>query len=170
MEIFEIHITGDDKIIKAAQELGVKTIVLDLVKPDKSHHRTEYMTSDARSFHDYEECKVWVDDLVMRLRETGVEIIRVKIECPYYSHYKDKSLYFEVHYQGERGPMSRNHGKDYFLCTAREYDRSKYDALWQKHGGVFLFAPPPHWTMELCLYDTNVEEDKDWFDLYGSQI
>lgn len=170
METFEIHITGDKKIIEAAKQLDVKTIVLDLVKPDKSHFRTEYMTSHAARFKSYNSCKEWVDNVVARLIEAGVEIIRVKIECPYYQQYKNKSLYFEVHYEGERGPMSRNHGKDYFLCTAREYDRSKYDALWQKHGGIFLLTPPPHWTMELCLYDTNVEEDKDWFDLYENSI
>jgi hypothetical protein len=166
MEIFEIHITGDEAIIDASKPLGIKTIVIDLVKPDKSYFRTEYMTSHTRISYDYEDCKQWVDDLVAKLTTAGVKIVRVKIECPLYPQYRDKSLYFEVHYEGERAPMSRNHGKNFYLCTAREYDRSKYDALWQKHGGIFLFTPPPHWTMELCLYDTNVEEDKDWFDLY----
>jgi hypothetical protein len=172
MEIFEIHITGDEKIIEAAQELGIKTIVLDLVKPDKSYFRTEYMTSHADSFQNYNKCKTWVDELVSKLTEAGVNIIRVKIECPYYPQYKDKSLYFEVHYESSTNafPMSQNHGKDFYLCTAREYDRSKHDALWQKHGGIFLLAPPPHCTMELCLYDTNIEEDKDWFDLYENSI
>lgn len=165
MEIFEVHITGDDKIIEAAKPLAVKTIVIDLVKPDRSYFRTEYMTSHACHFENYEECKIYVDDLVNQLTVAGVEIARVKIECPFYPKYKDKSIYFEVHYDARNNdyPMSRNKGKDSFLCTAREYDKNKYDSLWQKHGGM---APPSNWVMELCLYDTNVEEDKDWFDLY----
>lgn len=168
MEIFEIHITGDEKIIEVGNKLNVKTIVLDLVKPDKSYLRTEYMTSCVHHCENYNECKKFVDNLVNQLVDEGVQIARVKIECPFYPQYKDQSLYFEVHYQARCNlyPLSQNCGKDYYLCTAREYDKDKYDSLWQKHGGIFLLGPPPHWTMELCLYDTNVKEDKDWFDLY----
>jgi hypothetical protein len=34
MEIFEIHITGDERIIEAATQLNLKTIVIALLKPD----------------------------------------------------------------------------------------------------------------------------------------
>jgi hypothetical protein len=164
MEIFEVHITGDEKIIETAKSLNVRTIVIDLVKPDKSYFRTEYMTSHTYRCENYDECKVYVDDIVAKLKEAGVNIVRVKIECPLYPQYRERSLYFEVHYGAYNNtyPLSRNKGKDHFLCTAREYDRSKYDDLARKH---LCFLP----TMELCLYDTNVEEDKDWFDLYERQ-
>lgn len=163
MEIFEIHITGDEKIIEVAKKLDVKTIVIDLVKPDRSYFRTEYMTSHTRMSHDYDDCKQWVNDLVKQLTTAGVNIVRVKIECPFYPKYRDRSIYFEVHYDAVSNvyPMSRNKGKDSFLCTAREYDKDKYDDLAWRHSGVTRDC-----TMELCLYDTNVEEDKDWFDLY----
>jgi hypothetical protein len=168
MEVFEIHITGDKKIISAAKELSLKTIVLDLVKPDRSYYRTEYMTSQVHHAENYQQCKDYVDEIVGNLLAQGVDIKRVKIECAYIKKYKDQSIYFEVHYRADNNlaPMSQNHGKDYFLATAREYDKDKYDSLWQKHGGIFLFTPPDPFVMELCLYDTNVEEDKDWFDLY----
>lgn len=167
MQIFEIHITGDKSIIEAAKPLNIKTIVIDLVKPDRSYFRTEYMTSQRSEHKDYDECKMHVDSIVRKLEDAGVNIMRVKIECPLYPQYRDKSLYFEVHFRARTRcllPMSQNHGKDDFLCTAREYDKTKYDALWIKHGTGW--RAPPDWTMELCLYDTNVEEDKDWFDLY----
>ena len=165
MEVFEIHITGDERIIKAAKALDLKTIVIDLLRPDKSYYRTEYMTSQAYHCENFNKCQEYVNDLVNKL---NVDILRVKIECPYYRHYVDQSLYFEVHYKakGDFFPMSQNKGKNYFLCTAREYDKTKYDSLWQKHGGIFLLAPPENFIMELCLYDTNINEDKDWFDLY----
>lgn len=164
MEIFEIHITGNEKIIEVAGQLGIKTIVIDLVKPDKSYFRTEYMTSHTYKCENYDECKKYVDDLVAKLTDCG--IIRVKIECPLYPQYKNQSLYFEVHYEAKTNlfPMSQNKGKDYYLCTAREYNKNRYDVLWRKHGAGWTH--PPHWVMELCLYDTNVEEDKDWFNLY----
>src|SRR5581483_3801547 len=148
MEIFEIHITGDKKILEAGNKLDIKTITLDLVKPDKSYFRTEYMTSYIHRCENYGECKKFADNLVNQLLNEGVQIIRVKIECPYYSHYKDKSLYFEVHYQAENNlyPMSQNKGKDYFLCTVREYDKDRYDSLRQKYT---TFKEPPRWTMEL---------------------
>ena len=48
MEIFEIHITGDESIIQASARLGVRSIVIDLLHPDQTHYRTEYMTSNIR--------------------------------------------------------------------------------------------------------------------------
>lgn len=165
--LFEVHITGDKKILETAKKLNIKTIVIDLVKPDKSYFRTEYMTSHTCRFNTYGECKNWVDNVVNQLVAAGVHILRVKIECPFYPQYIDQSLYFEVHYDAVNNvyPLSRNQGKDAFLCTAREYDRGKYDLLRQRH-----VKQVPEMVMELCLYDTNVEEDKDWFDLYENSI
>lgn len=173
MEIFEIHITGDEKIIETAKELGIKTIVIELVKHDRSYLRTEHMTSHVYRCNNYDECKAWVDNLVNQLVAKGVQIARVKIECPFYPKYKDQSIYFEVHYDAVnqfhwRYPLSRNQGKTVYLCTAREYDKAKYHDLADKHCG--LCVNQAGMVMELCLYDTNVEEDKDWFDLYEDSV
>ncbi len=169
MEIFEIHITGDKSIIDAAKSLNIKTIVIDLVGPDKSFLRTEYMTSHVHRCENYDECKKFVDNVVNQLQEAGVQIVRVKIECPFYAHYKDKSIYFEVHYEAVNNcyPLSKNQGKSVYLCTAREYDKEKYDALWLKH---IHYSSRRDLVVELCLYDTYVEEDKDWFELYENSI
>ncbi len=130
------------------------------------------MTSQVHRCENYKECKSYVDDLVAKLQDSGVEIVRVKIECPGYLRYKDKSLYAEIHFEPTQQsallPLSHNKDKDYCLCTAREYDPAKYETLWQKAGD--LPERFEHWTMELCLYDTNVNEDKDWFDLYEDAI
>lgn len=160
MEVFEIHITGDESILKAAHP--IKTIAVDLVRPDLSVLRTEYMTSHVSRHSSYDMCRAYVDDIVAAMKEKGVQIVRVKIECPYYEHYRDQSLYMESHFlaTGYDGgyPMSRNKRKADFLATDREYDKAQYDEFreWWKNEDV-----------ELCLYDTFVEEDKDWFDLYA---
>lgn len=42
---FEVHITGDYTINSKLDALNVKNIVVDLLKPDKTILRTEYMSS-----------------------------------------------------------------------------------------------------------------------------
>lgn len=166
MKIFEVHITGDENIIEAARQLNLKTIEIDLVKPDKSYFRTEYMTSQVCRHENYHDCKEYVDGAVIELIKMGIDVKRVKIECPYYPEYKDRSLYFEIHYEtdGNLYPLSKNKRKNTYLCTAREYDKNKYDDLIKKHYNKD--KTPPEWTMELCLYDTDILEDVDWFNLY----
>jgi hypothetical protein len=93
MEVFEIHITADEAIIEAAKELNVKTIIIDLIRPDQSLFRTEYMTSYIYRCENYDECKEYVDDITVKLTNLGVKIVRVKIECPLYQKYIGNSLY-----------------------------------------------------------------------------
>jgi hypothetical protein len=167
MEIFEIHITGDKSILDHGKKLSLKTISIDLVRPDKSYYRTKHMTSHVHSCETYYDCKRYVDKIVEQLKNYGVEIKRIKIECPFYKHYEGMSLYLEVHEESESGeyPLSINQGKNYYLSTEREYDKYKYRDLLAKHS-----KSEEDKTIELCLHDTNIEEDKDWFDLYKRKI
>lgn len=156
LELFEIHITGSPQIVEA---IPIKTIIIDLLRPDKSVLRTEYMTSAVARFENYEGCKAHVDELVGFLKEKDVDIYRVKIECPYYAHYERQSCYIESHFPTEQAdyPISRNQRKTSILGTDRTYIQTEYDAFRKKWEGQDI---------ELCLYDTNVFEDKDWFDLW----
>lgn len=156
MEIFEVHITGDESILNHAE---VKTISIDLLRPDKSILRTEHMTSHVCKFENFNKCKSYVDQVTKKLLDSGTNIVRVKVECPYYKHYVDQSLYIESHFvdNGFKYPSSKNKNKHSILATKREYDHSKYEAFTKKSKNEII---------ELCLYDTNVQEDKDWFDLY----
>lgn len=155
MEIFEIHITGTESIIDLAKNVPIKTIIIDLLKPDKSYHRTEYMTSQVYKAENYQACKEYVDSIVPQLGEVN----RVKIECPYYEHYVNQSVYIESHFKASNSkyPISKNQNKDSFLATDREYNIENYGFFRRLYKGVVV---------ELCLYDSNIQEDKDWFDLY----
>lgn len=158
MEFFEIHITGDDGYIcSVADQYGLKTIVIDLLRPDGSCLRTECMTSVVTKLADYAACKQYVDDLVDMFTHNGVKIVRVKIECPYYQHYVDQSLYLESHFESGdyKFATSRNQNKTKLLATERTYDKADYEDFCSRHVAV-----------ELCLYDTNVGEDADWFSCY----
>lgn len=169
-EVFEVHITGDESIIAACEKLGCRTITIDLLKPDKSVLRTEYMTSlivhmapgSVAAMRGYEGCRSFVSKICGELEKLDVKIFRVKIESPYYKHYEDQSLYMESHYVTEdnKHPISRSRHKTTCLATERTYDKLDYQAFRQRHKGR---------EVELCLMDTFVTEDKDWFDLYAAE-
>jgi hypothetical protein len=92
----------------------------------------------------------------VQLKARGVEIIRVKIECPYYETYRDASLYLEAHWPTEDTaafPVSRSRHKKNLVATDRTYVHQDYDAFRARHQGH---------EVELCLYDSYCDEDQDW--------
>jgi len=160
MEVFEVHITGDESIHKQAEKLGAKTIQVNLLKPDKSFLRTEHMTSQIMKCEDYASCLKKVDQLTYGLITNGVSVFRAKIESPYYDHYKAISIYMESHFQTENSeyPISNNARKPgVYLATDREYKQENYEAFRERYAGKDI---------ELCLYDTDSNCDFDWLNLY----
>lgn len=172
MELFEIHITGDENIISYSDHLGIKSITIDLLDQNKNPISREYMTSHTVKCKDYIACKNYVFNLLLRRLEDlyydddGLyesEIERVKIECPYYSHYSGDSLYMESHWNITnhsdilKYPISHNINKENILATDRMYNHNEYDNFRKKHN---------YHEIELCLYDNNIHWDKNWFDLW----
>ena len=156
MESFEIHITGSSDINQQLDKLGIKNIIIDLLKPNKEVLRTEFMSSFISKHKNFDECKAYVNSLLDLLT---CEIIRVKIESPYYGHYVEQSLYMESHLSpiNNRLPISRNTRTNKLMATDRCYHKEQYP-LFANYYKMF--------EVELCLYDTFVEEDADWFKLY----
>lgn len=161
-ETFEVHITGNQSILQAAKSFRLKTIAIELLKPNYSFLRTEYMTSHVyHQFKCFEDCYKHVEEVVEQLRDF-TDILRVKIECPYYEHYVDQSCYIESHFVAFDAtyPMSRNKSKTIILATDRSYNKEEYDR----------FTNPDDRRkaeiVELCLYDNHIEEDLDWMSLY----
>ena len=82
-----------------------------------------------------------------------------KIECPPYSELFPMSIYVESHFNPifVIYPISRNKKSGKLMATDREYNKDKYL--------TFL----DNWTnedCELCIFDSFVDEDLDWFNLY----
>ena len=154
METFEVHITGDERIHVAP----VKTIAIDLLRPDLQTLRVEHMTSQVVRCENYEACLAQT----LAFAKTLPGVVRIKIECPVYAHYIDQSLYMESHFDTTSldYPVSRNQKKTGLMGTDRVYDHAGYDPFRLKWAGQ---------TLELCLYDTNVDEDKDWFSFWKQQ-
>ncbi len=156
-ETFEIHITGDDKIHEAAGEWGLKTIQVELFRPDGTSLRIEHMTSIVKKFDFYEAALRWTINAVGRLKE-NCEITRVKIESPPYPHYLFLAKYAEVHFKDNsfKYPTSKQPSKNYYLATER-VNMKFYDWLRSKW---------PNEQLEICLFDDNMAEDMDWLELW----
>ena len=160
---YEIHITGENTIISELNNLGVKNIIVQLLKPDGELLRTEYMSSHVIKRATYAEVLEFIDDLTSKLES---KIIRVKIECPPYKDLFEHSLYIESHFKPKRlwgniYPVSRNSKSGKLMATDREYDISGYDLFLEKWADE---------DCELCLFDTFKEEDLDWFELYDVNL
>jgi hypothetical protein len=160
MKAFEIHITGARGINDEFDNLGIKNIVVDLLRPDKTILRTEYMCSMRKHFDSYESCKVFVDTLVEKLNS---KVVRVKIESMFYPEYVDKSIYIESHWKTNeisKYPMSRNAKSNKILFTDRTYVKENYQLF------ITTYKNVKDVEIELCLYDDYIREDFDWFKLY----
>lgn len=161
MKTFEVHITGEtDKILKEFDALGIKNISVELLGKDRSTLRTEHMSSFTMKAIAYENCKVIVDEIVKQLH---ANVIRLKIECPVYPEYIERSIYVESHFvdnEKRNFPLSRNVRSGKIMGTDRMYDKNFYDTfieIWKNEGAE----------VELCLYDDYIREDFDWFKLYN---
>lgn len=162
LNIFEIHITGEKGINEELSSLNIKNIIVDLLRPDNTLLRTEYMSSFIKKFYTIEDCKNYVDTLSKSLKS---KIIRVKIETPYCKDFIEHSLYIESHFSPKeediKYPLSRNKRSGKIMATDRTYTKSLYDKFRDKWKNEDI---------ELCIYDSFIEEDKDWFNLYLKNI
>ena len=156
METFEIHITGEETINAELDKLGIKNIVVDLLKPNGDLLRTEYMSSFVVKKSSFIVC---LNHVTYLLTQLDSRIYRIKIESPFYRHYVDRSLYMEMHSTptDNKLPISRNAKSKRLMATDRCYNKDKYQDFMEYYKNQEI---------ELCLYDTFVDEDKDWFDLY----
>lgn len=156
MKLFEIHITGEKKINEELSALNIKNIIVDLLYPDLTLLRTEYMSSFIIKKESYNEVEEYIIKL---LKQLTCEIIRVKVETPYYTEYLDKALYLESHFKpfNDKYPISNNAKSNKLLATDRTYNKTDFDNFINKWKNE---------DVEMCIYDSYVTEDKDWFDLY----
>lgn len=161
MEIFEIHITGEEKIITILNDFNYKTLHAELRNKNNETIGAEYMSSFKQEFLNYETCKKFVDDLVDYLLTQNIEIYRVKIECPYfYNHYKEMAIYVESHFPttelNNHYPFVYNVNSKKYVSTDRIYLKSEYNDFIEK------WKQEPKSEIEYCLFDDNIRHDEEW--------
>jgi PTH2 family peptidyl-tRNA hydrolase len=164
MELFEVHVTGDESIHSAASTLDVKTITIESLDRNGRVVKVDHMTSHKVTAMDYFACKTAVDSLCSKLTAAGVDVQRVKIESPAYRHYYPTALYVETHFAINddvapfEHPCSKSPNKSDHLGTIREWDKLKFEAFCINHYPNVI---------ELCLYDTHPGADDLWFSSYS---
>lgn len=162
---FEIHITCEDPLFVEDVTISLRKIAVDLLRPDLTKLRTEYMTSHREEFDSFVKCKDAVDSYVERIKN-DYEVIRVKIECPFHKELINQSLYIESHFDINQTirldenvfPLSRSRHKTEIMGTSRQYNKPYFHYFYDRW--------KPFGIVELCLFDSFVYEDLDWFDLY----
>lgn len=178
MKKFEIHITASELIHDICKKIQIKTIIVDLLKPDLSVLSTEHMTSHVVSSTSYKDCKEWVDSIVDCFKKQNVDVFRVKIECPFYSEYVDQAIYIEAHNKVNiknlvdiNFPLSKTqHKPENILSTDRLYHTRSLNAYSPlSKMDKFIEFRDTHRNfqeIELCLFDSFVGQDYEWFSLY----
>jgi hypothetical protein len=160
MKTYEIHITGEEKINEYLTKEGIKNIEVELLTPSGEVIRTEYMSSFVENFNFLEDCYERVLNLTNAIKKEGIDIIRIKIETPFYQEYVSKALYIESHFKpfDKQYPISRNKRSGKLMGTDRVYDKSKFADFMLKWANN---------DVELCICDSYLEEDFDWFKQYS---
>jgi hypothetical protein len=165
MEIFEIHITGTENIISILKNYNIKSLHAEMRNPKNETVGVEYMSSFTKKFDDYEECKKWVDNFTYTLESEGVEIFRVKIECPYfYKHYRKQSVYLEAHFPktefNKQYPFVCNMKSNKYVSTDRVFLDTEYDEFIEK------WENNEKTEVEYCLFDDNIRHDNLWINSF----
>jgi hypothetical protein len=162
MKLFEIHITGkDDSILKEFENLGLKTLSINLLDSNHNIVGNEYMCCVQKKFKTYEECQDYVGSLLLKLKS---KVVRVKIESAYYKEYVDKAIYAETHFVPTIiciNPTVYNIKSKKHVSTIRTYDKSHFEALRVRSKRYLNNAE-----FELCLYDSNPKFDDYWLSFY----
>jgi len=158
MKSYEVHITGDKEINSELDKLNIKNIIVELQYPNGEPLRVEYMSSFIIRFESFTRCFEYVSALASKLKSN---IIRVKIESPYYPEDIDISLYMESHFipRDNKYAVSKNLKSGKLMGTDRTYNKSEYIDFMKKWEGEDI---------ELCIYDSFIEEDDDWLSLYSN--
>lgn len=166
MEIFEFHIYINDKVadkfFHVCNTFDIKKLEIMSLDKDNNGIKVEYMTSFVRKLKNYREAFLLVNAMDEYLGKLGCLSYRKKIESPYYEHYVNLSLYLETHFESSNFelPTSKNVLKNKLIATDRELNKDRYSDFLSLHQSLGR-------EIEMCLYDTNMTSDKEWFDAYN---
>lgn len=167
MKTFEIHITvdlDDASLFKNICHLAdIKCIEIESLNIYGQNIDTQHMTSIIKKFIDKKEAIEFAKSLSYKFGKCNISVHRTKVESPIYNEYLNDALYVETHFESDQFvfPTSRNVNKNTLLATHREYDKSMYNYF------IDIHRKKDH-ELELCLYDTNINLDTEWFNCYGT--
>jgi hypothetical protein len=154
---FEVHITGEPSIIEEFDKLGIKSIKVELISPENKVMQVEHMSSFVVNYDNIIDFSFYLQDLIYTIKS---KIIRIKVEIPgFHREFDQQALYIESHFNPINSiyPISQNLNSGKLLGTAREVNKDKFNlfrSIWRDK------------EIELCIYDTNINFDLEWFKSY----
>lgn len=154
---FEIHITGSKNILKHLAADNQLTV--EMLDRSGEVFDTDYMSAiDFRG--SYIDMLTFVANLINYLTFRDVDIYRVKVETQPSPELFQTALYIERHFEMEKAddyvyPVSLLANKNKYVGTSRTYNRSEFAEFANRYDKT-----------ELCIIDSNVNHDKDWFDIW----
>lgn len=176
LKIYEVYLTFKNK--ETMDRFHRSCIEVILVNPYNITVGYEYMTSYLLKCKSLHEClKIVAEDVaLLNLYDT---CIRAKVESPPYEEYFETALYAECHYKVNDPGPSDVWGYRYFdeptsfsIKPGRENKYLATERTWQRNGfRDFVKYHSQNYAnreIELCLIDTNSEQDREWFDSYLS--
>jgi hypothetical protein len=158
--IYEFHITANEHSIKALSEFGIPIIGIAMLDKDGFEIQRDWMTTITKSFHSQENAISYLGSILQKIQ--GTPIFRVKIETPYEEGLDlNRFKYIETHNKIVQRPIyymptSKNIITEELIETHRCYNVEKFERFAQSYGGK----------VELCVMDTNIQHDYEWFKLY----
>lgn len=166
-ENFEIHITGSPNIIKYFKDYNIPYLEIDMLDKDLKSIQKDYMCAikyKAKNFEIAEGYARMIAHCAVNHFDNNIEIYRIKIETEPLEKYFDKALYIERHWEIDMEiwkfqadcmvyPLSYIENKYKLVLTERNYNKNEFKEF------TDIYAKT-----ELCLLDTNINHDKQWFD------
>ena len=158
--LYEFHITAYESSIRELKRYDIPIIGIEALSPSGYAVQWDWMTSYSDFFPSQESAINYIRVLLKKVKFTP--IYRVKVETPY-----DNSLnmeefkYIETHLNSldNNLPKSRNIITNEIISTDRTYNFKEFESFAERYNTS---------KVELCVMDTNIYHDHNWFMFYDS--
>ena len=159
-EVFEIHITGEPEIIKWLERRNYPYLAIKMLDRDLQTVSLDCMSAIKLEVPDLFTAQSWVIERLCELNSEDINVYRVKIEAPPLDKYLKKCLYIERHWKTSlknvEFPLSYVVNKTKYVATERCYDKKLFKQFSEQYEKT-----------EVCLIDTNINHDKNWFKIWN---
>jgi hypothetical protein len=158
--LYEFHITAYESSIQELSKNDIPIIGIEALAPSGYAVQLDWMTSYTDFFYSQESAINYIGVLLKKINFTP--IYRVKVETPYdNSLIMEEFKYIETHLNSldNNLPKSRNIITNKIISTDRTYNFKEFHSFAERYNTS---------KVELCVMDTNIYHDHNWFMFYDS--
>lgn len=158
--LYEFHITAYESSIRELSKYDIPFIGIEALAMSGIAVQWDWMTSYSNFFPSKESAINYIGVLLEKIKNTP--IYRVKVETPYESDLNfEEFRYIETHLNSVDNnlPKSKNIITNEIISTDRTYNFKEFKSFAERYRTS---------KVELCVMDTNVYHDHNWFRFYDS--